>query len=77
MLGMNKVERAVLRGASNPLPRGLIITLHECFFDRTHQLRVATDLDSTLLFQDDRQTAALFFFADVIAKVQGSRIRAA
>ena len=60
MLGMNEVERAVVRSASNPLARGLIVTLHERFFDRAHQLRIAADLDGALFFLDDRQAAALF-----------------
>ena len=67
---MNEVERPVLRSASDPLTRGLIITFHEGLFDGAHQLRVAADLDGALLFLHDRQPAALFFFADVIGQIQ-------
>src|SRR5262245_19453610 len=71
---MNKVERAILRGASDPLTRGLIIAFYEGLLGASDQLGIAPDLNSSLFFLQAGQAPAFFLFRDLIVKGQGGSI---
>jgi hypothetical protein len=74
---VNEVERPVLSGPSNPLPRGLIIAFHEGLLDGTDQRGIPADLDVALHLLEDGETPGLFLFPDVILERERGRIRPA
>src|SRR5882724_8769570 len=53
---MGEVQRAILRGAPDPLPQRFIAALDQRFFRGSDQLRVLADLDGPLLFEQDHDT---------------------
>src|SRR5438046_1401057 len=50
---VRKVQRAILRGAPDPLSQRFVAAFHERLFNRADQLRVLADLNRALLFQED------------------------
>ena len=71
---MNEVERPILSGSSNPLPRGLIIAFHEGLLRGADQRGVPADLDSPLHFLKHGKAPGLFLLRDVIFQRERGRI---
>src|SRR5579875_472674 len=64
--GMPEVQSTVIRGAPDPLPKGLISPFHQHLAHAADQLRVAPDLDRALLLLKDGQAALLLFLRNGI-----------
>src|ERR1035438_10202892 len=64
--GMREIQRAILRGAADPLAQRLVAAFHQDLLDAADQFGIAADLYGALLFVEDHEPASLLFVGDLI-----------